>query len=71
MDLQFTQVNSREFKVFVDNLKRLLIKSYEKYAFSQASNDVALAHFCIFSQLLSMKRFFDIHSFFSRKLYLQ
>ncbi len=43
MDLPLTQVKPREIGDFVDNLKRLLIKSEKNDKFSQPNHSKALA----------------------------
>ncbi len=47
MDLPLTQVKPREIGVFVDNLKRLLIKSEKNDNFSQPNHSKALAKVCL------------------------
>jgi hypothetical protein len=51
MDLPLTQVKQREIGVFVDNLKRLLIKSEKNDNFSQPNHSKALAKMYLFFQI--------------------
>ncbi|AEM71958.1 hypothetical protein Murru_2936 [Allomuricauda ruestringensis DSM 13258] len=51
MDLPVTQVKPREIGVFVDNLKRLLIKSEKNDNFSQPNRSKALAKMCFFIKI--------------------
>jgi hypothetical protein len=51
MDLGLTQVKPREIGVFVDNLKRLLIKWEKNDNFSQPNHSKALAKMRLFFQI--------------------
>ena len=51
MDLRPTQAKPREIGVFVDNLKRLLIKSEKNDKFSQPNHSKALAKMSLFFQI--------------------
>ena len=51
MDLLLTQVKPREIGVFVNNLKRLLIKSEKNDMFSQPNHSKGLAKVGIFIQI--------------------
>lgn len=54
MDLPLTQVKPREIELFVDNLKRLLIKWEKNDNFSQPNHSKALAKIGFFFQIQSV-----------------
>ena len=68
MDLGLTQVKPREIGVFVDNLKRLLIKWEKNDNFSQPNHSKALAKMCLFFQIEPIQNFVYLHSSFAGKL---
>ncbi len=51
MDLPQTQVKPREIGFFVDNLKRLLIKSNQKWDFCEPSVNKGLAKMGVFIKI--------------------
>ncbi len=51
MDLPLTQVKPREIGVFVNNLKRLLIKWKENGLICQPSNGRGLEKMCVFFKI--------------------
>ena len=68
MDLGLTQVKPREIGVFVDNLKRLLIKWEKNDNFSQPNHSKALAKMGFFFQIQSVQNLVDLHFSFTGKL---
>lgn len=66
MDLPQTQVKPREIRLFVNNLKRLLIKSKKNRGFCEPSVNKGLAKMSIFVQVKPIQYFLYFHSPFSR-----
>ncbi len=66
MDLPQTQVKPREIGLFVNNLKRLLIKSKKNEGFCEPSVNKGLAKVGVFIQIKPIQDFLNFHFPFSR-----